>query len=305
MWFKNISVYKFTQAFGLDRDTLQEALQTQVFTPCGSQDEFSFGFVAPIEPENDLLVRYINGCLVICGKREDKVLPSSAIKQELQRQIKDLEEREARKIPGKERTRMKEELIFNLLPKAMTVSKKTYAYIDVENGYLVVDAASSKKAEDLLSQLRKCLGSLPVVPIGATHSNAESTMTQWLLNNDAPAGFVIDDECELRSMEEEGGIIRCKRQHLDLPEIKNHLDSGKLVHKLALTWQDRISFTLDAELGIKRVKFLDLIQEKAAEIEAVDEVEQFEADFTIMAGEITNLLNDLIEAFGELPKDQE
>jgi recombination associated protein RdgC len=296
MWFKNLAVYRFTEPFSLTAEVLEQKLQQQPFRPCGGHDEFSFGWTSPLGKSSDTLVHASNGFIMLCAKKEEKVIPSSVINEMLQDKISEIEEQEARKLPQKERSRIKDELIFELLPRAFSFSRKTYAYIDSQGGWLVVDAASPKKAEDLLSQLRKCLGSLPVVPITATAKPA-GVMTQWLLNNDSPKDIVIEDECELRSQEEEGGIIRCKRHDLALPEIKNHLDSGKQVIKLAMSWADRLSFVLDENLSVKRLKFLDLIQEQSADIEAFDEVEQFDADFSIMTAELAQFLPRLLELF--------
>ncbi|WP_020484263.1 recombination-associated protein RdgC [Methylomonas sp. MK1] len=296
MWFKNLAVYRFTEPFTLDAVALEQKLQQQPFRSCGSHDEFSFGWTAPLGRASDALVHANNGFLMLCGKKEEKVVPASVINEMLQERINEIEEREARKLPAKERSRIKDELIFELLPRAFSFSRKTYAYIDSQGSWLVVDAASAKKAEDMLSQLRKCLGSLPIVPLTATAKPA-SVMTQWLIDNTSPKDILIEDECELRSPEEEGSIIRCKRHDLALPEIKNHLDSGKQVIKLAMSWAERISFVLDESLAVKRLKFLDLIQEQAADIEAFDEVEQFDADFSIMTAELAQFLPRLLELF--------
>lgn len=296
MWFKNLAIYRFTESFSLSPDELEQKLGQQVFRPCGGHDEFSVGWTAPLGKASDALVHANNGFMMICAKKEEKVIPASVINEMLQDKIAEIEEREARKLAGKERTRIKDELIFELLPKAFSFSKKTFAYIDSQGGWLVVDAASAKKAEDLLSQLRKCLGSLPVVPIGVS-IKPSSVMTQWLLNHDAPKDILIEDECELRSLEDEGGIVRCKRHDLKLPEIKNHLDSGKQVIKLAMSWADRLSFVLDESLAVKRLKFLDLIQDQAADIEAFDETEQFDADFSIMSAELGQFFPRLLELF--------
>lgn len=296
MWFKNLAVYRFTEPFTLDANALEQQLQQQPFHACGSHDEFSFGWTSPLGRASDMLVHANNGFLMLCGKKEEKVVPASVINEMLQERINEIEEREARKLPGKERSRIKDELIFELLPRAFSFSRKTYAYIDSQGGWLVVDAASAKKAEDMLGQLRKCLGTLPIVPITATAKPA-SVMTQWLIDNTSPKDILIEDECELRSPEEEGSIIRCKRHDLALPEIKNHLDSGKQVIKLAMSWAERISFVLDESLAVKRLKFLDLIQEQAADIEAFDDVEQFDADFSIMTAELAQFLPRLLELF--------
>jgi recombination associated protein RdgC len=123
-------------------------------------------------------------------------------------------------------------------------------------------------------------------------------MTQWLLDQNPPADIVIEDECELRAPEEDGGIIRCKRHDLALPEIKNHLDSGKQVIKLALNWEDRLSFVLDENLAVKRLKFLDLIQEQVGESDAATLEEKFDVNFSIMTAELANFLPRLIAIFG-------
>lgn len=296
MWFKNLAIYRFTEPFTLAPEALEQKLQQQPFQPCGGHDEFSFGWTSPLGKASDALVHANNGFMMICAKKEEKVIPASVINEMLQEKISEIEEREARKLPGKERTRVKDELIFELLPRAFSFSRKTYAYIDSQGGWIVVDAASPKKAEDVLSLLRKCLGSLPVVPIGASLKPA-SVMTHWLLHHDAPKDVLIEDECELRSPEEEGAIIRCKRHDLALPEIKNHLDNGKQVIKLAMSWAERLSFVLDENLAVKRLKFLDLIQEQAADVEAVDDVEQFDADFSIMSAELAQFFPRLLELF--------
>jgi recombination associated protein RdgC len=297
MWFKNLAVYRFTEAFSLSLEQLTQKLEQQPFRSCGAQDEFSLGWTAPLGRSSDDLAHACGGYLMICAKKEEKVLPTPVVNELLQEKIEDIENREMRKLPAKERGRLKDELIFELLPKAFSFSRKTYAYIDIQGGCLIVDSASAKKAEDLLSLLRKCIGSLPVVPL-LTNAKPAAVLTQWLKDPASlPSGISIEDECELRSQESEGGIVRCRRHDLSLPEIKNHLDSGKQVIKLAINWSERLSFVLDENLMIKRLKFLDLVQEQAAEIETDDAAGQFDADFSIMSAELAPLLPRLLELF--------
>ena len=168
---------------------------------------------------------------------------------------------------------------------------------EAQHNWLLVDAGSAKAAEDLLSQLRKCLGSLPAVPIN-TASKPSTILTEWLQNGQPPEDIVIEDECELRSPEEEGGIIRCKRHNLGVPEIKNHLDAGKHVIKLAVNWADRFAFIIDEHLSMKRLRFLDVIQNQAADIETEDDAQRFDADFAIMSLELSHFLPRLLEIFG-------
>lgn len=297
MWFKNLAVYRFNEPFTLSAEELEEKLAEKRFHPCGSHDESSFGWTSPLGKASEQLVHASNGFFMIALKKEEKVIPAAVINEMLQEKIDDIEEREARKLARKERTRIKDELIFELLPRAFAFSRNTYAYIDPKGGWIVVDAAAAKKAEDLLSTLRQCLGSLPVVPL-STNDNPVTVMTDWVMHQSSPADIGIEDECELRSQADEGAIVRCKRHDLTLPEIKNHLDNDKQVIKLALNWADRLSFLLDEHMAVKRLKFLDLIQDQVAEVDASGEVERFDADFSIMTMELANFLPRLLELFG-------
>ncbi|MGR9085867.1 MAG: recombination-associated protein RdgC [Gammaproteobacteria bacterium] len=297
MWFKNLTIFRINESFDLSPEELEDKLQALPFRPSGPHEEFSYGWTPPLSNGSGQLVHSCNGFMMLCGKKEEKVLPSAVVNEVVREKILEAEEKQGRKLPKKERSVIKDETIFELLPKAFTFSRKTYAYIDPRGGWLIVDSAAAKTAEDLLGNLRKCLGTLPVVPI-STVDKPGLTMTDWLLHGSQPDDIIIEDECELRSIEQEGGIIRCKRHDLALPEIKNHLDCGKHVIKLAVNWADRISFVIDEHLGIKRLRFLDLIQDQVADIDASDEAELFDADFSIMSLELSNFLPRLVELFG-------
>jgi recombination associated protein RdgC len=296
MWFKNLSIFRLTEAFTLTAEELEEKLEAVAFRPCGSHEDFSLGWVSPVGKAAPL-VHSANGFMMICVKKEERVLPASVLNEMMQEKIAETEEAEGRKVSNTDRTAIKDELIFELLPRAFTFSRKSYAYIDVQGGFLVVDSASTNKAEDLLSLLRKCLGSLPAVPLN-TVEKPIATMTEWLLTQETPKDVTIEDECELRSPEEAGGVIRCKRHDLSLPEIKNHLDIGKQVIKLAINWDDRLSFILDENLSVKRLKFLDLVQDQVTDTNADDEAARFDVDFSIMSLELANFIPRLLEIFG-------
>ena len=297
MWFKNLSLFRLTEPFTLSSAEVEQKLETMRFRPCGSHDESSFGWTSPLGRGSEQLVHSSNGFMMICGKKEEKVLPSSVINELVQEKILDIETEQARKLSKKERTEIKDELIFDLLPRAFSFSRHTFAYIDPKGGWIVVDSGTAKKAEDMLSSVRKCLGSLPIVPVN-TAQKPISVMTEWLINNETPTGISIEDECELRSPEEEGGIVRCKKHDLALPEIKNHLETGKQVIKLALNWEDRLSFVLDENLSVKRLRFLELIQEQVADTNSETEQERFDVEFSIMTAEFASFLPRLLELFG-------
>lgn len=297
MWFKNLTLFRFTEAFTLSPDELDSRLAEGSFRPCGSQELASFGWCPPLGRDGDALAYALNGYVMVCFKKEEKLLPSSVVNEVVARRAEEAEERKGAALGRRERGQLRDEVIAELLPKAFTYSRKTYGYIDVKGGWLVVDSASAKKAEELASHLRRCLGSLPVVP-PSTRERPAAVMTQWLASGSVPTDFTVDDECELRSTEVEGGIVRCKRQDLTAPEVQNHIEAGKEVVKMALSWSDRIGFVLGDDLSVKRLKFLDVIQEQAMEVEASNEAERFDIDFSILTLELSGFIPRLLALFG-------
>lgn len=297
MWFKNLTLFRLTEPFTLSAAELHSKLETLAFRPCGKHEPFSAGWTPPLGTNSEQLVHSNNGFLMICLKKQEKVLPASVVNEICAEKIIEQEQQQARKFSRKERSALKDEVIFELLPQAFCYSKRLYAYIDAKGGWIVVDSASANKAEDLISLLRQALDSLPVSP-PVTNESPVAVMTQWLNSQKAPSDIIIEDECELRSEELEGGIIRCKRHDLSLPEIQNHLNSGKKVQKLAVNWADRLAFVVDENLAIKRLRFLDLIQDQLAEYENENEQEQFDVDFSIMSSELAGFLPRLLELFG-------
>lgn len=298
MWFKNLSLYRFTEDIPFSETQLQEKLDSFRFRPCGSLELFSYGWTAPLPGQDDLLVHNNNGFWMICARKEEKILPATVINEFLQERVGDIEDRELRKVRKKEKDSIRDEIIHDLLPKAFSYSRRTYAYIDSKGKWLIVDASSNKKSDDLVSYLRKSLDALPVIP-PVVNTSPTAMMTQWLTENQPAAqGIILENECELRSPEEDGGIVRCKRQDLFSPEIESHLKAGKEVIKLALTWNDRLSFVIDEHLSIKRLRFLDLIQEEAANIETDSDTDRFDADFAIMSLELARFLPKFFELFG-------
>ncbi|MFA9420264.1 MAG: recombination-associated protein RdgC [Gammaproteobacteria bacterium] len=297
MWFKNLQLYRFTKPFELDPETLGQQLGEHSFVPCGSQDTTRSGWVPPLGRHGSEFVHVTSGYLMICCKRQDKLLPAAVVNEALEEKVLQIEEREARELPGKERRSLKDEVVFSLLPKAFARSSLQYAYISPHDNLLVVNAASAKRAEEMIDDLRSALGSLSVIPL-ASNSQPIDVMTQWVNSAQPAPGFELGEECELRDNADISSVIRCKNQNLAAAEIVNHLKTGMHVSKLALNWQERIDFLLDDKLIIKRLRFSELVQEQADEIEADDVATQFDVDFSIMALELSGFFKALTNALG-------
>jgi len=299
MWFKNLRVYRLTKPFTLSPDELDAALEQKAFQPCGKQDLSVYGWVPPLGRHGKQLVHATNGYMMICAKRQEKILPGSVVREQLEEKVAAISQEEGRNVGRAEKQNLKEEIIFSLLPRALVRSQLQFAYIAPQDNWIVVNASSAKRAEELLSALRDVVGSLPVIPF-ATKQIPSQTMTHWLANSQPPAGFALGDECELEAPRDDGRVIRCKKHDLTAEELLNHLKTNMTVRKLALTWQDSIECVIDHELAIKRLKFSERILDKATDRHPESAAEEFDVDFSIMTMELKEFLDALQEAFGGL-----
>jgi len=300
MWFKNLRLYRLLKPFNLAEVELNELLQTAAFRHCGSHEPTTLGWSSPLGRGSEQLSHESGGCMMICARQEDKLLPAAVVNETLDEKVEVIETEEARKLSRRERSDLRDEIIFQLLPKAFARSSRTFAMIDRQNGWILVDASSATRAEALIELLRETLGSLPVRPFEVNLAPA-SVLTEWLAQADKYNDFVLMDSCELRDTEEEGGVVRCRGQDLESDEIQVHLTAGKQVVKLAVEWDERLSFSMESDFSLKRIKFLDMLQEEAADAQTEDEIAQFAVVFSLMSLEFRRLIPRLLELFGGLP----
>jgi len=303
MWFKNLQLYRLGQPFDLTPEAFEERLRADEFKGCNSMDMLTRGWTAPLGRHGQQLVHAANGYIMICARKEEKIIPAGVVKQLLDDKVAAIESAEARELYRREKMRMKEEIIVDLLPRALSRISNQFAYIDVRNNLLIVDSASPGKAEDFISQLRNTLGRFPATPVSIKQS-LSGHMTRWLNGEATPRDYVLGGDCELNHPDPEGGVISCKHQDLEAGEVRNHIKNGKFAVKLALQWKERLAFVLHEDLSIKRLRFEDIIKESESEAEADDPVSRFDLDFSLMVLELAEFLPNLLEALGgeELPE---
>ena len=294
MWFRNLQIYRLPVNWGLSAETLQEKLAARPFQPCGSQDMSTSGWASPTK--DDRFVLAVGGQFLIALAVEQKLLPSSVVNEVAADKAEMIEAQQGYKPGRKQMKEIKEAVLQELLPRAFTRRRKAYAWIDPVGGWLVVDASSPARAEEILEALRDTLDELPVKMV-KTQLSPVSVMTAWLAANEAAGNFTIDLDCELRAVTDEKAAVRYVRHALDGKDIQVHLGGGKLPTRLAMTFDDRFSFILTEMMEIKRLAFLDIIKEEAEkQADATDM--QMEADFALMSGELARLIPALLEVLG-------
>jgi recombination associated protein RdgC len=294
MWFRNLRLYRFPTTHKLELAEFEAMLAKRPLARCGSFEMVSRGWVFP--HQDGAFVHAVNRQWLIALGVEQKLLPASVIRQTAQERAAEIESTQGRKVGRKEMRDLVDRVAEELMPKAFSQRRTAWAWIDPNAGWLVLDAGSDARADEFMETLMDTVTGLAPRPL-QTQVSAMSAMTNWLAANDAPAGFTLDSDLELRSASESQSAIRYVRHDIGGPEIAAHITAGKLVTKLGMTWNDRISFVLTDKLHLKRLAFLDILREQSAQ-EIESGTEQLDADFTLMAGELSALFNDLLIALG-------
>jgi recombination associated protein RdgC len=291
--FKNLIIYRIAAGWAATPATLEERLASARFVPCGPSQEKSLGWVEPRGVAHGPLVESVAGQLLLKMMVETRALPASVVKRKTEERVAQIEASTGRKPGRKEMRDLKDEIRHTLLPMAFTKLASNTVWIDREAGWLVIDAGSQTRADEVVSALVAVLDGFAVTLLNTQQSPA-SAMAQWLTTQEPPPGFSVDRECELKAADESRAVVRYARHALDTEEVRQHVAAGKLPTRLALTWAGRVSLVLTESLQLKKLAFLEGVFEGTGEQRA----DGFDADAAIATGELGKLLPELLEALG-------
>jgi recombination associated protein RdgC len=294
--FKNVIIYRIDQ---WERPTVAE-LETRLdaarFVECGASQSESLGWVEPRGEKHGPLIESVAGQWILKLCTETKAVPGGAVKSQLEARLDKIEQDTGRRPKGKAAKELKEDIVQELLPRAFPKRGTTPIWIDLERSLVVIGAGSSKKADRIVTLLTELLAGGIRLDLVQTQMSASTAMAEWLSTKEAPPGFTIDRECELKQPDSEKSLVRYARHMLDIDEVGEHIKQGKLPTQLALTWDSRVSFVLTENFAIKKIKLLDVVLEGKESAGKGDN--DFDADVAIATGELGKLLPDLVEALG-------
>ena len=225
--FKNIVLYRISPDWKPPTEHALEAeLQRLAFQPCEPTQERSAGWLPPRGADFGAMVENIAGQWILKLAVEKKAVPGGAVRQELEARVKAIEAKEGRKPGKKEKRELKEEIVHAFLPRAFSKRSTHVLWLDLQQRVLVVAAGSMKAAEPLIKQLVDVLAELKH-PIALTPLNTATApaaaMAEWLSKKEAPQGFTIDRDLELKHSGEDKSVVRYARHNLDLDEIGQHI----------------------------------------------------------------------------------
>ncbi|MHB1948734.1 MAG: recombination-associated protein RdgC [Gammaproteobacteria bacterium] len=299
MWFKQIQLFQLADTIRYSPEEFTEKLEPFAFTSCLPSFPSSAGWSTPFDDDGAPLVHALNGYILFCLQIEDKILPATVIRQELNEKVKEIEAASDRKVRQKEKLSLRDEITMTLLPRAFSKFTRLYAYIDTKNNWLVLNSTSASRTEEFLALFKKSVTEA-IQPIEVKKVGFE--LTQWLKTQNYPTIFSVEDAGVLQDLEQQNRVIRCQHQDLFATSIQGLLKDGCTVKQLAICWQDRVNFVLADDFSLRSIKYEDEILQQVKEMDVETKQQQFDADFFIMTEVLTTLLKDLVNLFAEEEK---
>ncbi len=294
MWFKNVSLFRLPADFTLDPLAVETALAEHPLRSPGPLEQETRGFLSPFQHADGAYTHAAQNAVLLSLGQESRLLPSSVLHDAIADRVAEHESKTGRK-PGKRlRNEFRELALGELLPRAFIKRSRTAAYWDEASHLLVVDSSSDKSSELVASALREAIGSLPARPL-ATEASLPLLMSEWLVSGQTPEGFELGDECELKDPSDTASVVRCRRHDLSADEVREHARRGKQVTQLALVYDQRIAFVLDAAAKLRKIEFLDVIADKMDSQDGADAAQVLDAEFTLMTLELRRLYARLDE----------
>lgn len=296
MWFKNLALYRLAADGAGTPDSWSAALTEGVLKPCGPFEAERFGFVSPYGPDETLLCFASSAALLLSLGIEQRLLPAAVVREALRRRLKEYADKLGRRPGQRVRAQLKDAVQAELLPQAFVRRSEVRAYLDFELGLLAVDSTSERNAERLISQLRLVQPGFSCVPVQAEGSITAS-LSEWLRAHQAPAGFTLGDECALRDPSDPAAVVRIRRHDLSVDEVRDHVRAGKVVFELGLEFDQRIGLVIDEKLRLRKLRFLDVIQDELGSAASESKQAELEAAFVLMALELRRLLKAVDEVW--------
>jgi len=291
--FKNVMVYRIADGWSPSLAQMEQALDAERFVPCGASQDKAIGWTEPRGEAHGPLIEAVNGHRILKLKIETKGVPSAVVARKAKERSAQIEMTEGRKPGKREMKDIKEDVKMSLMPMAFSKESSVLVWIDPATHLMVMDAGSQAKADEVVTMLVKSFVGLSLTLIN-TQISPQAAMASWLMTQELPVAFSVDRECELKAADESKSLVRYVRHPLDTDEVKQHVQSGKLPTRLALTWEGRVSFSLTEGLQLKKVTFLEGVFEGVS----AEKDDGFDADVAITTGELSKLLPDLFEALG-------
>lgn len=290
MWFNNALVFQYT--FNNPSD-LNKQLMDKALKPCPPHARFVYGW---LPAHTDEFVHTVAGAMLICMGKEERLLPKSVVQKALAERVQAWEAEHGKAMKRADKAQLTETLEFELLPKSFCLQKRLFGLFDTVSQRFIINTTIPNQAEQFISLLRKSVPGIHIEPL-KPHEDLAACFSKWITSPASlPPMFQLASDCLLFSLEDEKKRLNCKGYELPADEILTLLAQGLAPAEIALTWNERIQFTITQSWTLKRIKCLDYLLDEFHEASKLEEAyQQEDATLTLLAGEFRAMINDLLK----------
>ncbi len=301
MWFKNSHIYQLPKNFKLSADEIAERLSNKRFITCGRTNDKTIGWVSPIHRNHEYLVHAAGGCILFCMRKEQKVIPASAVKEAVEEKITLLQDELGRKIYSKEKKSIKDDIVSMMLPNAFARSTHVRAYFDTMRKLLVIDSSSAAQVDEFYELLIESIGSFGALPLTAAE-NPSLILNQWILKS-PPKEWMLNGEYLLKDPKDDR-VARFKDHDVSNPFVADLLADGYSTSRLGIQFKEQLSAIIQESLQISSLKFEQKLLNENDELKGEDALLKFDADFALMTGCLGEFIEELQNIFIKEIKEQ-
>jgi len=281
---KNIQMYSIDPDWVFDEDHLLKVMASRESREIGRMDLSHIGW-GRFE-NGEFIIRTGDKLLLKLTERK-KVVPPAAVKMELNKKVKDFERKEGRSPARKEKNELKDEVMMEILPKALEVEKNMFMIIDIADKRMYVGAGTLKAGDDIAGAVVEDLG-ISVVPYTGSEDMVVS-MTHWLMNDGVAddESFAIGGSCSMEGADEKKSKVKLSNVNLSSDECREHVAVGYKVVDIELYIPDTVSFTITKDTTIKKLAFDDMFIDSDDELD--DEVSFIMAQIELIVDAVKSI----------------
>lgn len=299
---RNVTLFRFPASVApLLGDGLEQSLRERPARECGPLELWTCGFGSALADGGPLAER-VGRFVVLRLEGEHKILPAATVNRALAQRVERIATEEGRRVGARERKRLRDEVLTDLMPRALRKPWGLRAFLDPQNGWLAVFTASRRQAELFVSTLREALGTFPAVD-AAPENSPSATFAAWLMADNA-APFELGDECALHDPGESGSGWRGTGIALDSDEVRAHLAAGLMPYRLGLSYAGRVHFVLDDRMVLRKVHLGDDVREEMGQgDDELDARAKARNDAALCCLELASVIAALADTF-DIPRQQ-
>lgn len=275
----------------IDLNELEKLIPKQSISPIGKMDVASWGWT-PLVRNSECWMLQSSKCGLLKFALETKNLVPSEVNESLNIKINEIEMREGRKVGRKEKADLRENIKLSMLPKAAIKTKYVSVYLDTQSNFLVMDTASAKEIEYIISLLiLTTKGSdlkLGITPLKAK-SCPNTAMTNWIGNCELPESLEALNQCEMFMSGDGSQNIKYSKIETQSEVVTSQIERGYLFSRLLVRWGEKVSFLMCDDLILRKIKMSDELKSNAKNDSEGGELQDLDTSFAIMNLEFRNL----------------